>query len=296
MSSSARPTRKKTNVRLIALRKSFAVLSPVAPGTAVRLATVLFRMPPRHRGTDLDLSIFDSATRTDLTVDGRRLAVWKWGQGPPALLVHGWGSRAARLVSFVAPLTAAGLSVIGFDAPGHGASAGRLSSLPQFMAALRAIGDRFGPIEALVAHSMGGAASTLAIHRGLPVRRAVFLAPSSDPAGYVERFGAILRLSPEILDGMKLALERRFGIAWKDFDVGAAARGMSSPLLVVHDREDRDVPWTDGEAIATAWPGAKFVVTEGLGHRRIVHDPSVVSRAVAFLLEGESATRLSGRA
>jgi pimeloyl-ACP methyl ester carboxylesterase len=257
---------------------------------------VLFRMPPRHRGTDLDLSIFDIATRTDLTVHGRRLAVWKWGEGPSALLVHGWGSRAARLGSFVAPLTAAGFSVIAFDAPGHGASAGRLSSLPQFMAAARASGDRFGPIEALVAHSMGGAASTLAIRRGLPVRRAVFLAPSSDPAGYVERFGAILRLSPEILDGMKLTLERRFAIAWKDFDVVAAARKMTSPLLVVHDREDRDVPWTDGESIATAWPGAQFVVTEGLGHRRIVHDPSVVSRAVAFLSVGESATRLSGRA
>jgi pimeloyl-ACP methyl ester carboxylesterase len=240
--------------------------------------------------------MFDTAMRLDFTLDGRRLAVWKWGQGPSALLVHGWGSRAARLGSFVAPLTAAGLSVIGFDAPGHGASAGRLSSLPQFVAALRAVGDRFGPIDALVAHSMGGAASTLAIHRGLRVRRAVFLAPSSDPAGYVERFGAILRLSPEILKEMKVGLERRFGIPWKDFDVIAAARTLTSPLLVVHDREDRDVSWTDGEAIATAWPGAKFVVTEGLGHRRIVHDPSVVSRAVAFLVEGESATRLSGRA
>lgn len=296
MSPRARASKKRTNVRLVAFRSLFAVLSRVAPGAAARMAAVLFRRPPRHRASDLDVSIFDEATRVDLMLDGRRLAVWKWGEGPSALLVHGWGSRAARLVSFVAPLTDAGFSVIAFDAPGHGASAGRLSSLPQFMAAVRAIGDRFGPVEALVAHSMGGAASTLAAHRGLPIRRAVFLAPSSDPAGYVERFGAVLRLSPEILAGMKLRLERRFGIAWKDFDVFAAARTMTSPLLVVHDRQDRDVPWTDGEAIAAAWPGAKLVITEGLGHRRIVHDPSVVSRAVAFLLEGESATRLSGRA
>lgn len=296
MSRSSRPSKKKTNVRLIVLRRVFAALSPVAPRAAARLAAVLFRLPPRHRGSDLDLSMFDTATRIDLTLDGRRLAVWKWGEGPAALLVHGWGSRAARLGSFVAPLTDAGFSVVGFDAPGHGASGGRLSSLPQFMAAVREIGNRFGPIEALVAHSMGGAASTLAAHRGLKVRRAVFLAPSCDPAGYVQRFGAVVRLSPEILAGMKLGLERRFGIPWKDFDVLAAARTMTSPLLVVHDREDRDVPWTDGEAIATAWPEAKLVITEGLGHRRIVHDPSVISDAVAFLSESRTATRSFERA
>ena len=61
-----------------------------------------------------------------------------------------WGSRGARLGSFVAPLTGAGFSVLGFDAPGHGASAGRLSSLPQFIAAIREIGDRLGPLELVV--------------------------------------------------------------------------------------------------------------------------------------------------
>jgi pimeloyl-ACP methyl ester carboxylesterase len=68
---------------------------------------------------------------------------------------------------------------------------------------------------------------------------------------------------------------------------------MTAPLLVFHDRDDRDVAWTDGEAIAAAWPGAELVSTAGLGHRRIVHDPGVVARAVAFLARPKSATRAS---
>ena len=213
-----------------------------------------------------------------------------------ALLVHGWGSRGARLNSFVAPLTQAGFSVVAFDAPGHGASAGRLSSLPQFISAIREIGDRLGPIDLVAAHSMGGAATTLAMARGLSVRRAVFLAPASDPAGYSERFASVLGLSPAVLSRLTSALERRFGMAWTDFDVLAAAATMSAPLLVFHDRDDRDVAWTDGESIAAAWPGARLVTTTGLGHRRIVHDPAVVERAVAFLAEAQVATVLSGRA
>jgi len=55
------------------------------------------------------------------------------------------------------------------------------------------------------------------------------------------------------------------------------------PLLVIHDRDDPTVPWADGAAIATAWPGAELVTTTGLGHRDLLRDASVVARAVAFV-------------
>ncbi|HEV8610635.1 MAG TPA: alpha/beta fold hydrolase, partial [Thermoanaerobaculia bacterium] len=287
---------KSTSVRFAATRGVLSGLSRVSPGTAARIATVLFRRPPGRRRSDLPRSAFDSGQRVDLRLDGRRLAVWRWGKGPTALLVHGWGSRGARLGDFVAPLTRAGFSVVAFDAPGHGASGGRLSSLPQFVAAIREIGERLGPLHAVVAHSMGGAATTLAMARGLDVKRAVFLAPAADPAGYSERFASVLGLTDDVVSRMKQGLERRFGFLWKDFDVLAAAATLAAPLLVIHDSDDRDVPLADGVSIAAAWPGARLVTTNGLGHRRIVHDRAVVLRAIAFLTEEESATRLSGRA
>jgi len=289
---------KSTSVRFAAIRGLLNGLSRVSPGTAAGVATVLFRTPPGRRRADLPSSVFASGQRVDFKLDGRRLAVWRWGSnGPTALLAHGWGSRGARLGDFVAPLTRAGFSVVAFDAPGHGTSAGRLSSLPQFIAAIRSIGDRLGPLHAVVAHSMGGAATTLAMARGLDVKRVVFLAPAADPAGYSERFASVLGLSDDVVTRMKRGLERRFGLLWKEFDVLAAAATLSAPLLVFHDSEDKDVPLADGASIAAAWPGARLVTTKGLGHRRIVHDPGVVERAVAFLAEpSEAATRLSGRA
>jgi pimeloyl-ACP methyl ester carboxylesterase len=287
---------KSTNVRFRAVRGMFAGLSRIAPGAAAALAGALFRRPPRHRGSDADRSVFERGDRMEVRLEGGRLAVWRCGAGPTALLVHGWGSRGARLHSFVPPLVASGCSVVSFDAPGHGESGGRLSSLPQFLFAIRELGARFGPIDAVVAHSMGGAATTLAMARGLAVRRAVFLAPAADPAGYSERFAATIGLSPAVLERMKASLERRFGIPWGEFDVLAAAAKLTAPLLIFHDRDDRDVPVGDGQAIARAWPGARLVTTAGLGHRRIVHDPSVVAQAVAFLTEEKSTTRLSGRA
>ena len=47
------------------------------------------------------------------------------------------------------------------------------------------------------------------------------------------------------------------------------------------------MPWEDGNALARAWPNAELVSTSGLGHRRILDDPEVVKRAVAFVAQGE---------
>ena len=84
---------------------------------------------------------------------------------------------------------------------------------------------------------------------------------------------------------MRERIVARFGMQWTDFDVLAAARTLTAPQLVFHDAQDLEVPISNGEAIVAAWPGATLVKTEGLGHKRIVHDESVVTRAVQFVSE-----------
>src|SRR6185369_17615122 len=75
-----------------------------------------------------------------------------------ALIVHGWSSRAARFALLAGALVDRGWRVLAFDAPGHGLSSGRSSSLPQVMAALDAVVTELGPVQALVGHSMGALA------------------------------------------------------------------------------------------------------------------------------------------
>src|SRR5688500_6559183 len=116
---------KSTSVRLSVVRGLFRGLTPIAPVVAAELAVALFRRPPGHKGSESERSALASGEKSNLPLNGRRLAVWRWGKGPAILLVHGWGSRGARLASFLPPLTEAGYSVVAFDAPGHGASAGK---------------------------------------------------------------------------------------------------------------------------------------------------------------------------
>src|SRR5262252_7947571 len=114
-----------------ALRGGFRVLGQVAPGLAAVVAARLFGTPPRRQTAEAERHALAAARPGSVDTDGSRVATWTWGAGPAVLLAHGWGSRGARLRSFVDPLVASGRSVVTFDAPGHGDSSGRTSSLPQ---------------------------------------------------------------------------------------------------------------------------------------------------------------------
>jgi pimeloyl-ACP methyl ester carboxylesterase len=260
------------------------VLTLAAPPLAVRAAAALFRTPPRHKTSDAERQLLAAGMPERLRAGSAQIATWTWGEGPTMLLVHGWGSRGARLGSFVEPLVAAGYRVVTFDSPAHGDSSGRLSSLPQFIETVLAVARTREPVHGVVAHSMGGAAAALAMARGLEAERAVFLAPAANPGIYTRVFAEALGLPPHIRERMERQFEKQFGIRWEDFDVPTAVSSFSTPLLVFHDREDREVAWGDGERIARAWPGAELVTTRGLGHTKIVQDADIVRQAVDFLL------------
>ena len=270
-----------------ALRAVFDIVQPVWPAGAAWLAERLFFTPPRSKRSANGRAALARARRFTLSVDRRRVVGWRWGEpdAPVVYLVHGWASRGSRLAGFTAPLLAAGYGVVTFDGPGHGESAWGMSSIPQFARTLAAVVGDSKPY-AVIAHSMGCAAATLALSWGLEVERLAFLAPPVDPPSWIQPFARALGLRPEIVERLRASSERRIRFRWADLNVCDIARRLSAhaPLLIVHDRDDETISWDDGVAIAAAWPGAQFVSTDGLGHRGVTHNEDVVRRVVDFVV------------
>jgi pimeloyl-ACP methyl ester carboxylesterase len=275
-------------IGLTVMRGALRVLSFTAPGVATRIAADLFLRPRRYSTPPREQALLEGAEPLDIRVgEGTTIKAWRWGKGPVVILAHGWEGRGSQMASFVAPLVASGRTVVTFDAPGHGTSDGNRSSMPHFAWALRSIAETVADNapEAIIAHSFGCAATTLALREGLTARRVVFISPPLDPADYTNRFGDILGLDAEIVDRMRMRIEERFLRKWSDYSLAESARSMTVPLLVIHDRDDRDTLWSEGAAIAEAWPGARMLTTEGLGHRRILREPSVIEAASSFVTE-----------
>ena len=51
----------------------------------------------------------------------------------------------------------------------------------------------------------------------------------------------------------------------------------------MHDLDDREVPWSEGERYARHWNGSRLLTTTGLGHSRVVDDEAVIDAALRFL-------------
>ena len=107
----------------------------------------------------------EAAQVEHLLHDGRRVVVYRWGDGlDPVLLVHGWESRGSRFAVLVEELLSRGLSPITFDAPGNGDSEGNRTTLLEYADIIEDLADRFGMFRAVVSHSLG----TLATFDALP--------------------------------------------------------------------------------------------------------------------------------
>jgi pimeloyl-ACP methyl ester carboxylesterase len=285
------------SIKRTTVRSLFSGVQALSPALAAELAGVAMFRTSRRRGDAWKTAVSARAERLWVEGPTGRIAVQRWGQGPLVMLAHGWNGRASQLTGFVEPLVDAGYQVVAFDAPGHGDSAGNSSSMLEFARAFNVVVDSvrpfFQPLAGLIAHSMGGAAVTLALSRAsqgtqspestIGAPRLVFIAPPIDVRDFVVTVSAELGLSERARHALERVVEKRTGERIDDLHAVALARGMTAPLLVIHDEQDRAVPVECGASLAEAWPGAELARTQGLGHNRILRDPQAIARAVAFI-------------
>ncbi|MCP3962592.1 MAG: alpha/beta hydrolase [bacterium] len=306
LSSTEKSTTGRLNFVHSTVRPILGGLSRVAPGPASSLALRLFLTPPRHGSPMREIWWATEAESFEVSFGAGKLAAWRWGwSGPAVLLVHGWAGRGRQLGAFAAPLVEAGYQVVAYDAPGHGLSTGSRSSLPEMADAVTAMVRHLGGVAAIVAHSVGAAATTLAFGRPAGIRslpsgetkpdvgRLVYVAPSVDMTSVTDRFGEMTGFSDEVVRRLRTGLEQRFAFRWPELQGFEVAPSMSRPLLVVHDRDDREVPHREGRALAGLWPNARLQSTRGLGHRRILRDDDVVAAVTEFIADTASRARAS---
>jgi pimeloyl-ACP methyl ester carboxylesterase len=211
------------------------------------------------------------------------IVVTEWGTGPAVLLIHGWGGRSASFHAFVEPLVAAGYRAVTVDLPAHGASHGRRTTVIECAGAALMVGRAVGPLAGLVTHSFGGPVAALAWQHGLRAERVVMLAPPVSMWNVSLPVGDWLGLPRHVSEGMMNQFASRMGISWDELRTDCHVAELTEPLLVVHDEDDRKIPWSHGAAVARAAPQGTLRTTTGLGHRDVLVDSSVIENVVGFV-------------
>jgi len=276
---------KSTNVRFPRLtRRAMQLAGAMAPDFTAKYFAKKF-LTPWIAATPLREEAWVQGALPHTVRSGDyRLSVSSLGLGgPQVLLVHGWSGRGSQLGAFIEPLLDAGFEVNWFDLPAHGQSTGEQSGLVDAVEAVQAVTQWLGGAHTVIAHSMGAAATTLAAARGAEIGRMVYLCPPDDVGSFLAAVGRKIGLPEAVIDQARGHIERRFGVSFEDLIPTQVAAGLGQPMLAVHDRDDREVQLGEVEQLVAAWPKASFVVTEGLGHRRILRDPEVLGRVLDFV-------------
>jgi pimeloyl-ACP methyl ester carboxylesterase len=272
-------------------RMALAAAERTWPALAVRLSTRLFLtpLPPkwllRRTGWRKDWRLehwpFEDA---DVTVYSPHAAQ---PDAPVVLLVHGWGGHAGQMLAIAEAVAARGLRPVLLEMPGHGASAGSTSALPQFARAIEYVAARLQQqgfvLRAIVAHSLAANAAAFAAARGVGAQRLVLVAPPASPREYTHLFARVFGLSEGTRAALQRRVEERQGAVMLNFEPDVVGPRVRMPTLVVHDRGDRINRFADGQAYAHAIRDSRLVATEGLGHRNVLKDAHVLGEVAIFV-------------
>jgi pimeloyl-ACP methyl ester carboxylesterase len=279
-------TTVRNKLTLQAVRWMFLLGGPLAPDSIAAKAARLFTTPFASSRTRASAAPTLGAREQDLGIDGIAIHTYVWGHPatqPYVLFAHGWSSHGTRVARWVQPLRDAGYAVVTFDQAAHGRSGGTRTTLPDFTCHLMAVARHFGPAAAVIGHSLGGAATALALARGMQAGSAVLIAPAADPLAAVERFSRLLWLANHLGRRMFARFEGAMRFSADELQAHNNAPRIGRPALIVHDIEDREVPWAEGERWARYWPESRLLSTRGLGHNRIADDDGVIASALRFL-------------
>ena len=252
------PSHNAGALKLGTVRAAFALGGRLAPQRTVRRAAQLFATPfsssrSRARAAQPDRSM----RRGEKVIRGERIATYTWGdpaRQPYVLLVHGWSSFGLRFLPWVAHLRALGYAVVAFDQPGHGVSSGRYCTLPDFVDTTNELGRRFGPAALAIGHSLGGAALVLAQDQAWQARKLILLAPAADMVAATDASSSWCIWASTCAPRSSPGTNATPASIRCDLQVHRHLPALGQPGLIVHDLDDRDVPWEEGERYARHWP------------------------------------------
>lgn len=237
-------------------------------------------MSPKR--SEAELKFWDSGQ--SVTLKSKRECRF-WGSGSRVIfLVHGWESRGATYYKFIEKFIQDDYTVYAWDGPAHGNTKQRFTDIFNFTKALASdIKELEHNVDTMIGHSFGGAClGILNDFMTLP-KNMIFIAAPSTLHTALYRFKKIIKLNQESFKAFVQLCETQIGDSVDKLSLTSRRIDQERNCLVIHDEDDRDIPFKDFEELKSVWTKASFYKTKGLGHKRIIKDINVANKILEFI-------------
>ena len=268
------------------IRARLNLLAVVSKRRAAEKAFKIF-CTPFYRNLKPAPPIFEQAAPLSINLKGNTIRGFKWNSGGEkrALILHGFESSVKNFDAYIGRLVEKNYEVIAYDAPGHGVSGGKEITLPLYIEMISAIHFTHGTIQSFMAHSFGGLALAHFIEK-IPNAntRMALIAPATETKTAIDTFFRFLQLGESVRSEFEKLIETKSGVPAAYFSIPRALENIKAPVLWVHDKDDEVTPLKDVEPVmAKNYPNVSFMITEGLGHKKIYRNNRVINAVVDFL-------------
>ncbi len=269
------------------IRTKFRVLSSLSKKRAAEKAFQLFCIP-QYRNKKKLPPIFEKAEVIHFDFKGNKIRGYRWNKGANKkfLILHGFESSVINFDRYVKPMIKNGFEVLAFDAPAHGRSSGKHITVVIYKELILEINKQYGPITHFMGHSLGGLALSLALEeinhdQNLKV---VLIAPATETTTAINSFFSFLQLDKEVRKEFDKLIERLSGYKPEWFSVRRIAEHIKADVLWLQAKNDELTPYSDVlPIIEKNYPNFHFIISEGLGHRRIYRDNKSFKAIIDFL-------------
>ncbi|MCL6461278.1 MAG: alpha/beta hydrolase [Flavobacterium micromati] len=261
------------------------LISFISPKLVTLFAAKLFTTPIRHKIPKRELGMDHKSVQKLINIPAinKQINIYQYGiSEKKILLVHGWSGRGTQLYKIADELIKIGYSTISFDAPGHGKSPGKMSIMTDFISIILEINKQSGPFDVAIGHSLGGMSVLNAMKKGLKVNKAIVIGSGDVVEDIIDDFVAKLELHPNIGTLLRLHFEKKYDEKMNNYSAFLAAAQSTVPVLVIHDQNDPEVPVKAGINIHKHLKNGELMLTEALGHRKILGNDAVIKKIVQF--------------
>jgi pimeloyl-ACP methyl ester carboxylesterase len=269
------------------VKLKFRMLSLLSAKKTAEEALNLFRTPQR-RVKKQPSAIFDHAEKLEFVLENISIHGYRWNKsaGKRVLIIHGFESSIVNFEQYIRPLEKKSYEVLAFDAPAHGRSGGTMISAPLFAKMITTIYETYGPIQSFIAHSFGGLALSLALENidHDANYKVVLVAPATETKTAIDQFFNLLQLKNAVRKEFDKLIADLGGYPAEWYSVNRAVKNINAQILWLHDEDDLQTPIDDALKVKEEnLPNITFIITKGLGHRRIYRDHKVMQQILDFL-------------
>ncbi|MEO8772785.1 MAG: alpha/beta hydrolase [Gelidibacter sp.] len=259
------------------------MLSYVSKPYAADKAMYLFTKPRAGKISEEQSDFLHTAYQEELNYENHHIMTYRWlGIKQTILLTHGWESNSARWKKLIIALKEKGFNVVALDAPAHGRSGSSVFNAILYAEFINVVAKRFSP-DIIIGHSVGGMASAYFQHKYqfTQLKKIILLGSPSEFQDVFKRYTDMLGYNQRMVSQLRHTILDRYGSPADTFSTAKFLTNITSEGLIIHDEDDRIIPYNDALLIKNSFKNSRLITTKGLGHSLM--DASVAEHIYAFI-------------